>query len=96
MDSKTTFDEVEEDYIESSTDQENGITIKMNAIFQILFYRVALGHRNTPLTIPDEEKKLNSAFIFTLLCGASKVFIKATKDFIKPLEAQQRCMKIKL
>ena len=86
---------MEEDYVESSTDQENGVTFRMNAIFQILFYGVALGRRNTPLKIPDEEKKLNSAFIFTLLCGASKVFIKATKDFIKPFETPQRSMKIK-
>ena len=29
--------------------------------------------------IPDEEKKLSEIFIFTLLCGASKGFMKAVK-----------------
>ena len=36
--------------------------------------------------IPDEEKKLSKIFIFTLLCGASKGFMKALKAFIKPFE----------
>ena len=31
-----------------------------------------------------------------LLCGASKGFMKAFKAFIKPLEAPQRSVKIKL
>ena len=39
--------------------------------------------------IPDEEKKLSQIFIFTLLCGASKGFMKAFKAFIKPFEAPQ-------
>ena len=43
--------------------------------------------------IPDEEKKLSQIFIFTLLCGASKGFMKA---FIKPFEAAQRSVKIKI
>ena len=35
-------------------------------------------------------------FIFTLLCGASKGFMKAFKAFIKPFEAPQRSVKTKL
>ena len=33
--------------------------------------------------------------IFTLLCGASKGFMKTFKAFIKPFEAPQRIVKIK-
>ena len=46
--------------------------------------------------IPDEEKKLSWIFIFTLLCGASKGFLKAFKAFKKPFEAPQRSVKIKI
>ena len=46
--------------------------------------------------IPDKVKKLSEIFIFTLLCGASKGFMKALKAFIKPFEAPQRNMKIKI
>ena len=35
-------------------------------------------------------------FIFTLLCGASKDFMKAFKAFIKPFEASQRSVNIKI
>ena len=35
-------------------------------------------------------------FISTLLCGASKGFMKAFKAFIKPFEASQRSVKIKI
>ena len=49
-----------------------------------------------PVAIPDKEKKLTSIFIFTLLCGASKGFIKALKAFIKPFEVPQRSVKIKI
>ena len=39
---------------------------------------------NIPVPIPDEEKKLSSMFIFTLLCGTSKGFMQALKaNFIK-------------
>ena len=44
----------------------------------------------------DGEKKLTEMFIFTLLCGASKGFMKAFKAFIKPSEAPQRSVKIKV
>ena len=35
-------------------------------------------------------------FIFTLLCGASKGFMKDLKAFIKPFEAPQRSVKLKI
>ena len=35
-------------------------------------------------------------FIFTLLCGATNGFMKALKAFIKPFEAPQRSVKIKI
>ena len=44
------------------------------------------------MTTPDVEKKLSLIFIFSLLCGASEGFIKA----LKPFEAPQRTMKIKM
>ena len=46
--------------------------------------------------IPDNEKKLSEIFIFTLLCGALKGFMKTLKAFIKPFEAPQRSVKIKI
>ena len=46
-----------------------------------------------PVPIPDKEKKLNQMFISTLLCGASKGFMKTFKAFIKPFEASQRRLK---
>ena len=39
--------------------------------------------------------KLTYIFIFALLCGASKGFMKALKTFIKIFEAPQRNVKIK-
>ena len=49
-----------------------------------------------PAPIPDKEKKLTQILIFTLLCGASKGFMKALKAFIKPFEAPKRSVKIKI
>ena len=46
-----------------------------------------------PVPIPDEEKKLTQIFIFTLLYGASKGFIKVFK---KTFEVTQRSVKIKI
>ena len=37
-----------------------------------------------PASILDEEKKLTKIFIFTLLCGASKGFMKAFTALLKP------------
>ena len=48
------------------------------------------------IPIPDKVKKLRKMFIFTLLCGVSKGFMKALKAFIKPFEAPQRSVKIKI
>ena len=46
--------------------------------------------------IPDEEK-INRIFNFTLLCGASKRFMKAlNKAFIKPFKVPQRSVKKKI
>ena len=44
-----------------------------------------------PVAIPNEEKILAENFIFTLLCGALK-----GGAFIKPFEAPQRSVKIKI
>ena len=46
--------------------------------------------------IPDKVKKLSKIFIHTLPFGASKGFMKALKAFIKPFEAPQRSVKIKI
>ena len=45
---------------------------------------------------PGRGEKINLNFIFTLLCGASKGFMKTLKAFIKPFEAPQRSVKIKI
>ena len=39
---------------------------------------------------------LTEIFIFRFLCGSSKGFMKAFKGFIKPFEAPQRSVKIKM
>ena len=44
---------------------------------------------------PRRRGKTNLNFIFTLLCGASKGFMKG-KAFIKPFEAPQRSIKVKI
>ena len=50
------------------------------------------------LSRPNSEQKENIKlnFIFTLLCGASKGFMKVLKAFIKPFEASQKSVKIKI
>ena len=45
-----------------------------------------IGSEEVKLTLPDPIP----IFIFTLLCGASKGFMKVLKVFIKPFEAPQR------
>ena len=42
------------------------------------------------------EIKIKLNFILTLLCGSSKGFMKAFKAFLKPFEAPQRSVKIKI
>ena len=49
-----------------------------------------------PVPVPDEEKKLRKMFIFTLLCGTSKGFMKALKAFIELFEATQKSAKIRI
>ena len=39
---------------------------------------------NPPCPDPGRREKINLLFIFTLLCGVSKGFMKAFKAFIKP------------
>ena len=46
--------------------------------------------------VPDKVKKLSQILIFTLLRGASKGFMKTLKAFLKPFEAPQRSVKIKI
>ena len=48
-----------------------------------------------PITIPDRKRKLTSIFIFTLVCGASKGFMKALEAFTKPFEAHKELQKQK-
>ena len=42
------------------------------------------------------KEKLIKIFLFTLLCGAPESLMKAFKAFIKPFEAPQRSVKIKI
>ena len=42
------------------------------------------------------REEINLNFIFTLPCRASKGFMKALKTFIKPFEAPQRSVKMKI
>ena len=42
------------------------------------------------------REEINLNFIFTLPCRASKGFMKALKAFIKPFEAPQRSVKMKI
>ena len=49
-----------------------------------------------PVPITDKQRKLTKKFIFILLCGASKSFIKAFKALVKPFEVPQRSLKIKI
>ena len=52
---------------------------------------------NTMCAISCIELKIKLNFsIFTLLCGDSKGFMKAFKAFIKPSDAPQRSVKIKI
>ena len=46
--------------------------------------------------IPVGERKLTSLFIFTLLYGASKGFMKVLKAFVKPFEVPQESVKINI
>ena len=67
--------------------------IKDGKFYPQLFLEEAL---TLPAPNPDKEKKSTKILIFTLLCGVSKSFLKALKAFIKPFEAPQRSVKIKI
>ena len=45
---------------------------------------------------PGGREKIKVNFIFALLCGGSKGFMKALKAFIKPSGAPQRSVKRKI
>ena len=45
---------------------------------------------------PGRKEKINLSFIFTLLFGVSKVFMKVLKAFIKTFETPQRSVKINI
>ena len=49
-----------------------------------------------PIPIPDKERKLTTVFISALLFGVLKGFMRAFRVFIKPFEAPQRSVKIKI
>ena len=59
----------------------------------MLFVKNPQVNLTLPVPIPDEEKKLSCIFIFALLCGASKGFMKALRAFKKPFEAPQEVSK---
>ena len=42
------------------------------------------------------KTKFNLNFLFTLLCGVSKGFMRAYKTFVKTFEAPQRSVKTKI
>ena len=64
---------------------------RKNAVFGHFSRSVTL-----PVPIPGKRKKLTQIFIFTLLCDASKGFMKALKAFIKSFETLERSAKIKI
>ena len=75
--------------------QNNVLSAQLTYLFLVVFIW-SFSKLTLPVTIPDEEKKLSYNFIFKLLCEASKGFMKALKTLIKPFEAPQRSVKIKL
>ena len=55
-----------------------------------------LGTLNPSCPNPKTKRENNLIFIFTLLCGGSKSFIKAFNPFIKPFEIPQGSAEIKI
>ena len=53
-------------------------------------------HNNPYRPNPGQKEKIKLIFIITLLSGASKGFMKVFKAFIKPFQAPQRSVKIKI
>ena len=71
---------------------------KLLVFYLILYWNSELKLKfllSLPISILEVEKKLSYILIFTLICGASKSFIKVLKAFIKPFEAPQRSVKTK-
>ena len=77
------------------TEAWQGILNELRQIYIIKWNTTKDLKLTLPVTIPDKEKKLSKIFIFTLLCGASKGFMRALKAFIKSFEAPQGSVKIK-
>ena len=63
---------------------------------ELINYNVRRSSINSSRPDPGRRDKINLNLFFTLLCGASKSFMKALKAFIKPCEAPQRSVKIKI
>ena len=45
---------------------------------------------------PGQRKKFIWIFIFTLLCGTAKGFMKALKAFVKPFAVPEKSVKIEI
>ena len=65
-------------------------------MINIAMKKVAVTLLTLNVPIPDKKKKITEIFILTLPCGAAKGFTKALKAFIKPFEAPQENLKIKI
>ena len=63
-----------------------------------MLHKIIHSHLFSPLAFQKVvlKEKLSKILIFTLLCGASKGFMKALKAFIKPFQAPQRTVKINI
>ena len=64
------------------------IRTRKNSVFGHFSRSVTL-----PVPIPGKRKKVTQIFIFTLLCDASRGFMKALKTFIKCIEELVRSVK---
>ena len=68
---------------------------KQGSIYFFIFISNKVVYFNPSRPNPMRREK-NYIFIFTLLCGASKGFTKALRNFIKPFEEPQTNVKIKI
>ena len=62
----------------------------------LVFFYIPWKHHKTSRPNPRRKEKINLNFYFALLCYAWKGFMKVFKAFIKPSEAPQRSVKIKI
>ena len=62
----------------------------------LVFFYIPWKHHKTSRPNPRRKEKINLNFYFALLCCAWKGFMKVFKAFIKPFEAPQRSVKIKI